>query len=76
VFLYQVMDNDFSMTRYGCQAVALQTGIGPVVAMELLATGAWAGKGVLGPEAFDPDPFLALMPDLDLPSGMVEMGET
>lgn len=76
VFLYQVMDNDFSMTKYGCQAVALQTGIGPVVAMELLATGAWAGKGVLGPEAFDPDPFLALMPDLDLPSGMVEMGET
>ncbi len=75
VFLYQVMDNDFSMRQYGCQAVALQTGIGPVVAMELLATGAWAGKGVLGPEAFDPDPFLALMPDLDLPSGMIEMGE-
>jgi len=76
VFLYQVMDNSFSMQKYGCQAVALQTGIGPVVAMELIATGAWKGKGVLGPEAFDPDPFLALMPDLDLPSGMVEMGET
>jgi saccharopine dehydrogenase-like NADP-dependent oxidoreductase len=76
VFLYQVMDNSFSMRKYGCQAVALQTGIGPVVAMELLATGAWKGSGVLGPEAFDPDPFLALMPDLDLPSGMVEMGES
>jgi saccharopine dehydrogenase-like NADP-dependent oxidoreductase len=76
VFLYQVMDNRFSMEKYGCQAVALQTGIGPVVAMELLATGAWKGKGVLGPEAFDPDPFLALMPDLDLPSAMVELGRS
>jgi len=75
VFLYQVMDNQFSMREYGCQAVSLQTGIAPVVAMELLATGAWGGKGVLGPEAFDPDPFLALMPALDLPHGMVEMGE-
>lgn len=74
VYLYQVMDNEFSMREYGCQAVAVQTGIAPVVAMELLATGAWKGKGVLGPEAFDPDPFLALMPSLDLPHGMVEMG--
>jgi hypothetical protein len=29
--------------------------------MELLAEGAWSGVGVLGPEAFDPDPYLALM---------------
>jgi hypothetical protein len=29
--------------------------------MELLATGAWSGAGVLGPEAFDPDPYLALL---------------
>jgi saccharopine dehydrogenase-like NADP-dependent oxidoreductase len=75
VYLYQIMDNEFSMREYGCQAVALQTGIAPVVAMELLATGVWTGKGVLGPEAFDPDPFLSLMPTLDLPHAMVEMGD-
>jgi saccharopine dehydrogenase-like NADP-dependent oxidoreductase len=63
------------MERYGCQAVGLQTGIGPVIAMELLATGVWQGRGVLGPEAFDPDPFLARMSAFDLPYGMVEMGE-
>jgi saccharopine dehydrogenase-like NADP-dependent oxidoreductase len=74
VFLYQVTDNETSMRTHGCQAVALQTGIGPVIAMELLATGAWRGRGVLGPEAFDPDPFLALMPTLGFPYGMVEMG--
>ena len=73
VFLYQATDNAESMARTGCQAVALQTGIGPVIVMELLAKGIWKGKGVLGPEAFDPDPFLALMPEFDFPYGMVEM---
>ena len=35
-----------------------QTAINPVVALELLAAGAWSGPGVLGPEAFDAVPFL------------------
>lgn len=75
VYLYQSTDNEESMKKYNVQAVSLQTGIGPVIAMELLAKGIWKGKGVLGPEAFDPDPFLALMPDFDFPYNMVEMGE-
>ena len=32
-----------------------------MIALELLATGAWSGAGVLGPEAFDAVPFLELM---------------
>ncbi|NMC12739.1 MAG: ATP-binding protein [Chloroflexi bacterium] len=73
VYLYQSTDNQLSMKNYGIQAVSLQTGIGPVIAMELLANGTWQGKGVLGAEAFDPDPYLALMPEYDFPYGMVEM---
>jgi len=73
VYLYQSTDNAFSMSKYGCQAVAFQTGACPAIAMDLLASGTWQGKGVLGPEAFDPDPYLALMPAYDLPYGMVEM---
>lgn len=73
VYLYQSTDNADSMERYGCQAVAFQTGACPVIAMELLASGVWQGTGVLGPEAFDPDPFLALMPAYDLPYGIVDM---
>ncbi|MFM8599758.1 MAG: ATP-binding protein, partial [Mycobacterium sp.] len=34
-----------------------------VIALELLATGAWSGAGVLGPEAFESMPFLDLMRD-------------
>ena len=73
VYLYQSTDNADSMSRYGCQAVAFQTGACPVIAMDLLASGTWQGAGVLGPEAFDPDPYLALMPAYHLPYGMVEM---
>ena len=49
VYLYHVVDNAWSMREYGCQAVVWQTAINPVVALELLATGAWSGVGVLGP---------------------------
>ncbi len=73
VYIYQSTDNEETMKKYGVQAVSLQTGTGPVIAMELLAKGIWKGKGVLGPEAFDPDPYLALMPEFDFPYGIIEM---
>jgi len=73
VYLYQVADNEHCMQRYGVQAVVWQTAVNPVIAMELLASGAWKGAGVLGPEAFDPDPFVELMPKMDFPMGTKEM---
>jgi saccharopine dehydrogenase-like NADP-dependent oxidoreductase len=67
VYIYQSTDNQESMKRYGCQAVSLQTATGPVITMELLAEGTWKGKGVFGPEAFDPQPFLKKMEEYDFP---------
>ncbi len=61
VYLYQTSDARETMRKFGVQVVGYQTGFNPVVAMELLAEGAWKGEGVLGPEAFDPDPYLAVM---------------
>ena len=61
VYLYHVVDNEWSMREYGSQAVVWQTAINPVVALELLASGAWSGAGVLGPEALAPRPFLSLL---------------
>jgi saccharopine dehydrogenase (NAD+, L-lysine forming) len=74
VYLYQVADNETCMANYGVQAVVWQTAVNPVIAMELLETGAWKGVGVLGPEAFDPDPFMELMPAYDFPYGIREGG--
>lgn len=61
VYLYHVADNEWTMREYGTQAVVWQTAMNPVIALELLATGAWTGVGVLGPEAFDAVPYLQLM---------------
>lgn len=76
VYIYQVTDNQESMRKYGCQAIAWQTAVGPVIAMELMALGLWAGSGVHAPEHFDPDPFLARMAEFDFPYGIVEMAPT
>jgi saccharopine dehydrogenase (NAD+, L-lysine-forming) len=73
VYLYHVVDNEWSMAEYGSQAVVWQTAINPVVAFELLASGTWSGVGVLGPEAFDAVPFLDLLRAYGSPWGMREM---
>ncbi|HEY0448328.1 saccharopine dehydrogenase family protein [Actinophytocola sp.] len=70
VYLYHVVDNEWSMREYGHQAVSWQTAINPVVALELLASGTWSGTGVLGPEAFDPVPYLDLLKDYGSPWGL------
>jgi saccharopine dehydrogenase (NAD+, L-lysine-forming) len=70
VYLYHVVDNEWSMAEYGSQAVVWQTAINPVIALELLAAGRWAGTGVQGPEAFEPVPFLDLLTEYGSPWGI------
>jgi len=71
-YLHHVVDNEESMGRDGTQAVVWQTALNPVIALELLAEGVWSGAGVLGPEAFDAEPFLALMADHGSPHAVQE----
>jgi saccharopine dehydrogenase-like NADP-dependent oxidoreductase len=73
VFLYQMADAQETLARTGSQVVGWQTGFNPVIAMELLATGAWSGAGVLGPEALDPDPYFAALDHHGIHHAMVEM---
>src|SRR5258705_385396 len=70
VYLYHVVDNAWSMSEYGSQAVVWQTAVNPVVALELVDAGTWSGAGVLGPEAFPADPFLDLLNDYGSPWSM------
>ena len=71
-YLYQVVDNEWTMREYGHQAVVWQTAVHPVAALEMLATGEWKDVGVKGPEAFRSDPFLALLDELGAPWSMEE----
>ncbi|HET9242769.1 MAG TPA: saccharopine dehydrogenase C-terminal domain-containing protein [Gaiella sp.] len=72
-YLYHVVDNEWSMREYGSQAVVWQTAVNPVAALELLASGAWKGVGVLGPEAFPARPFLDKLAELGAPHGALEL---
>jgi saccharopine dehydrogenase (NAD+, L-lysine forming) len=67
VYLYHVADNAQTMAEYGSQAVVWQTAVNPVVALELIDSGAWTGTGVLGPEALPPQPFLDLLTEYGSP---------
>ena len=73
VYLYQVADNEECMEKWGCQAVVAQTAFNAVIGWDLLEHGVWKGIGVLGPEAFDPVPFMEKMTDYGFPYGINEM---
>src|SRR3990172_2225604 len=73
VYLYQVADNTECMAKWGCQAVVAQTAFSAVIAMDLLKHGQWKGIGVLGPEAFDPIPFMDRMAEYGFPYGIKEI---
>jgi saccharopine dehydrogenase-like NADP-dependent oxidoreductase len=73
VFLYQMTDAEETWRRHGLGAVAWQTGFNPVIAMELLATGQWAGAGIMTPESMDPDAYLSLLDAQGVHHAMVEM---
>lgn len=72
-YLYHVVDNEWAMAEYGHQCVVWQTAINPVVALELLANGIWSGVGILGPECFEPVPFLDLLTAYGSPWGQMEL---
>ena len=72
-YLYHVADNETTMREYGSQAVVWQTAINPVIALELLESGAWKGTGVLGPEALPPRPFLDKLAEYGSPHGVLEL---
>jgi len=73
VYLYQVADNAECMQKWGCQAVVAQVAFSPLLAMDLIEHGHWKGVGVLGPEAFDPLPFMDRMAEYGFPYGIKEM---
>ncbi len=73
VYLYQVADNEECMKKLDCQAVVAQTAFNAVIGWDLLEHKEWKGVGVLGPEAFDPVPFMDKMAAYGFPYGIKEM---
>jgi len=66
-YIYNVSDHETAYRELGVQATAYQTGIPPVIAARLIASGIWKGTGVMSPEQFDPDPFLRVLAQEGMP---------
>lgn len=66
-YIYNVTSQEHSYRELGVQATAYQTGIPPVIAARLIASGEWTGSGVLSPEQLDPDPFMRLLDESGMP---------
>lgn len=73
VYIYQVVDNEYCMKKWGCQAVVAQTAFNAVIGWDLIEHGVWKKTGVLGPEAFTPKPFLDKMKDYGFPYSVKEI---
>jgi len=73
VYLFQVADNEECMKTWGCQAVVAQTAFNAVIGWELINKNIWKGSGVLGPEAFDPTPFMNKMAEYGFPYDIKEI---
>jgi saccharopine dehydrogenase-like NADP-dependent oxidoreductase len=71
-YIYQIVDNEWTMREFGHQAVVWQTAVHPVIAAELVADGTWTGAGVKGPEAFPADAFLDLLAVHGVPHAIEE----
>jgi saccharopine dehydrogenase-like NADP-dependent oxidoreductase len=72
VYLYHMADNETCLREWGCQAVAWQTAINPVIALELVDRGVLTGTGVFVPEEFDPVPFLEMLAEYGSPAKIEE----
>ena len=57
------------------QGVSYTTGVPACIGARMFMLGLWKRPGVWNVEEFDPDPFMALLPELGLPWEVVVDGE-
>ncbi|MBI5018073.1 MAG: saccharopine dehydrogenase family protein [Deltaproteobacteria bacterium] len=72
VYLYNLCDHEKCYREVNSQAISYTTGVPAVVGAILMVTGAWRGEGVFNMEQFDPEPFLARLAEMGLPTEVVE----
>jgi len=66
-YIYNVCDHAACYREVRAQAVSYTTGVPAMIGAKLMLTGAWRKPGVFNVEEFDPDPFMAALPQHGLP---------
>ena len=72
VYIYNICDHEACYREVGSQAISYTTGVPAVVGAIMMLTGKWRKPGVWNMEQFDPEPFLAELGPMGLPTVVVE----
>jgi len=72
VFIYNICDHRECFKEVESQAISYTAGVPPVAAAILIAKGAWDVGAMVNVEELDPDPFLALLGPMGLPTEIQE----
>lgn len=73
VFIYQVSDHKAAYNEVESQVISYTAGVPPVAAAILLAQGVWAPCTMVNVEELDPEPFIALLDRIGLPTEVKEI---
>ncbi|MGI6087209.1 MAG: saccharopine dehydrogenase family protein [Kiritimatiellia bacterium] len=73
VFIYQISDHEQCYQEVESQAISYTAGVPPVAAALLAARGVWNPRTMVNVEELDPDPFIALLDKMGLPTSIKEI---
>lgn len=65
-FLWSNCDHEDNFREVGSQSISYSTGVPVITAARLMANGTWDPQIMVHVEELDPDPFLALMPEVGI----------
>jgi saccharopine dehydrogenase-like NADP-dependent oxidoreductase len=66
IFIWSNCDHQDNFREVGSQAISYSTGVPVITAARLIANGTWNPQTMVHAEELDPDPFLALMPEVGI----------
>ncbi|MDR1195396.1 MAG: hypothetical protein LBL00_02850, partial [Endomicrobium sp.] len=73
LFVYNVCDHKACYEEVESQAISYTAGTPAVAAAILIASGEWDCKQMVNVEELDPDPFLALLNNIGLPTETIKV---
>jgi saccharopine dehydrogenase-like NADP-dependent oxidoreductase len=73
VFIYQVSDHKKAFEEIESQGISYTAGVPPVAAAILVARGVWDPKTMVNVEELDPEPFIAILDRIGLPTDVMEI---
>ena len=72
IFIYNICDHAECFKEVESQAISYTAGVPPVAAAMLIAKGDWDVKSMVNVEELNPDPFIALLDTMGLPTVIEE----